>query len=454
MEIRINLAVRGTRCTAELEQQFPITTGSRGVFRVVLHADTSWDAMDKTVVFRAGQISRSQHIGIDGTSCLVPPEVLAERAPYLEIGVYGTAGEDVVRTTTWARLHGIVPGAVPTGDAMESPDLYAQLLAQLNATVKTVNGHAPDEHGNVIVEGGGGGAGTPGGYYTPTVTQPDENTMRVSYAASQDGMADVPDVDVTLPKAKTAYAYAVEGGYTGTEAEFAEKLAEEMPTTLPNPNALTFTGAVTGSYDGSAPLEVAIPSGGGASGDYIPIPASAEVGQTIVVKAVDENGKPTEWEAADVGGWELITDITLTEDGGGATGIGVTRNDKGEDFEYRQCMVCLSGTVIDGWPSGASQYIYLYENNDATGSSASALLSRLSPGAGGTEYKTIVEMSIFGNLVRLIACGGAADTSSLIIRNNTSIDTFRSIRLSCYGNSQWVVTPFAAGGRVVIYGRK
>ena len=30
--------------------------------------------------------------------------------------------------------------------------------------------------------------------------------------------------------------------------------------TLPNPNALTFTGAVTGSYDGSAPLSVNIPS--------------------------------------------------------------------------------------------------------------------------------------------------------------------------------------------------
>lgn len=28
-------------------------------------------------------------------------------------------------------------------------------------------------------------------------------------------------------------------------------------------------------------------------------PASASVGQTIVVKAVDENGKPTEWEATD-----------------------------------------------------------------------------------------------------------------------------------------------------------
>lgn len=39
-----------------------------------------------------------------------------------------------------------------------------------------------------------------------------------------------------------------------------------IPEALPNPNALTFTGAVTGSYDGSAPLSVEIPSGGGGSG--------------------------------------------------------------------------------------------------------------------------------------------------------------------------------------------
>lgn len=42
-----------------------------------------------------------------------------------------------------------------------------------------------------------------------------------------------------------------------------------IPTALPNPNALTFTGAVTGSYDGSAPLEVAIPSGGGSSDSVV-----------------------------------------------------------------------------------------------------------------------------------------------------------------------------------------
>ena len=69
-----------------------------------------------------------------------------------------------------------------------------------------------------------------------------------------------------------------------------------VPDKLPNPNALTFTGAVSGSYDGSAPLEVAIPSGGGG----LTVTNTAAVGQTIKVSAVDENGQPTEWEAVDM----------------------------------------------------------------------------------------------------------------------------------------------------------
>ena len=78
------------------------------------------------------------------------------------------------------------------------------------------------------------------------------------------------DTGATGADGKSAYSYAVDGGYTGTEAEFAAKLAAEK---LPNPYSLTFTGAVTGSYDGSEPLTVEIPSGGsggeGATSNYV-----------------------------------------------------------------------------------------------------------------------------------------------------------------------------------------
>lgn len=47
-----------------------------------------------------------------------------------------------------------------------------------------------------------------------------------------------------------------------------EKLADGViPTKLPNPQKLTFTGAVTGEYDGSQAVSIDIPAGGGGGGE-------------------------------------------------------------------------------------------------------------------------------------------------------------------------------------------
>ena len=58
-----------------------------------------------------------------------------------------------------------------------------------------------------------------------------------------------------------------------------------IPDKLPNPKALTFTGAVTGSYDGSAPLTVEIPSGGG-SGDIIDVLMDATIEEAVAAVTV------------------------------------------------------------------------------------------------------------------------------------------------------------------------
>ena len=56
-----------------------------------------------------------------------------------------------------------------------------------------------------------------------------------------------------------------------------------VPTTLPNPNKLILTGAVTAEYDGSAEVSVEIPDGGGgASGERI-----AEIEVTEEVSVID-----------------------------------------------------------------------------------------------------------------------------------------------------------------------
>ena len=220
--------------------------------------------------------------------------------------------------------------------------------------------------GEIYYSGTSGGAD--GGYYAPAV----DDDGNLTWTASKSGMPAVSSANIKGPKGdtgatgpqgpqgevgadgqpgtdgKSAYQYAVEGGYTGTEAEFAAKLAQEqltgttndltptqvyeavsagipvkvqyidstyglfsftsfnvaeslnvivsqtivyyngvyilaelsggksdntwgfstttlaqkadIPAALPNPKALTFAGAVTGSYDGSTAKTVNIPS--------------------------------------------------------------------------------------------------------------------------------------------------------------------------------------------------
>lgn len=93
-------------------------------------------------------------------------------------------------------------------------------------------------------------------------------------------------------------------GYTLTEAdktEIAGKVVadgteftlSDFPTALKNPNALTFTGAVTGTYDGSKALTVNIPTGGSSgSGSGGALKAMSAVGGYIGIPAADlpENG--------------------------------------------------------------------------------------------------------------------------------------------------------------------
>ena len=64
--------------------------------------------------------------------------------------------------------------------------------------------------------------------------------------------------DIKGADGKSAYQFAQEAGYTGTETEFGAKLNQ---TTFANPFPLTFTGAASATYDGSSAVMVDLPSG-------------------------------------------------------------------------------------------------------------------------------------------------------------------------------------------------
>lgn len=121
-------------------------------------------------------------------------------------------------------------------------------------------------------------------------------------------------------QASVANILAANGSTISTHTQSIESLNEnkadkaEIPTSLPNPSALTFTGASTGSYDGSAPLTINIPAGG-TGGDN----------------------------------WELINSVTLDAN---ATEVRITRDSNGLPFDlekfYLEFRAVPNTSVITG----------------------------------------------------------------------------------------------------------
>lgn len=80
--------------------------------------------------------------------------------------------------------------------------------------------------------------------------------------------------------------------------------------------------------------------------EKITAPTSAEVGQIIKVKSVDDTGKPTEWEAADLpsgggGTWTKIHEETLAE--------AVSSYVYPLDNVKAAAIVVFPGASVDGW---------------------------------------------------------------------------------------------------------
>ena len=296
---------------------------TRGTVGKTMEAEFSaeWEGLAITATFEAGDEKRDKIY--TGEPIVIPHEVLSTAGVSVLLGFQGAMPDGtIVKRTEKEWLNNVSETLDPAGvqSSEPTPDWTAQVQNIATEAKQVADSVRSDAQAGKF----NGSAGDDGGWYTPAITQPDENTMRFAFTPSKEGMPAVPPKDITIPgggggsgeaggyyapavdadgnlswtaskadmpavdgtnikgpqgtkgdkgntgatgqagaDGKSAYAYAVEGGYTGTEAEFAAKLAAEK---FANPNALTFTGAVTGNYDGSAPLEVAIPSGEGGTG--------------------------------------------------------------------------------------------------------------------------------------------------------------------------------------------
>lgn len=106
-----------------------ITAGMIGAEIALEFDDPAWDKLQKTVVFNGNTI---KDVINPGMVVPIPPEVMADPAKALYVGVYGTDSENnEAIPTLWANLGEIHTAADPSGDETTNPSLpvYAQLLA-------------------------------------------------------------------------------------------------------------------------------------------------------------------------------------------------------------------------------------------------------------------------------------------------------------------------------------
>ena len=100
--------------------------------------------------------------------------------------------------------------------------------------------------------------------------------------------------------------------------------------------------------------------------EVIPTPTTANVGQTIVVKEIDESGKPTKWEAVNVGGgateekWELLQSKDITEEDGELAELIITFPEG-----YKEYVVTLSKTESTS-ANNTIVYPYVINNSGAS----------------------------------------------------------------------------------------
>lgn len=91
----------------------------------------------------------------------------------------------------------------------------------------------------------------------PPVVTADDIKSALGYTPADE--ADIPTIPTALKNPQSlTFTGAVTGSYDGSAAKTVN--IPTVPTALKNPNALTFAGAVTGSYDGSAAKTVNIPT--------------------------------------------------------------------------------------------------------------------------------------------------------------------------------------------------
>lgn len=267
----IKITVSSTRAVCS-ERPDPITTGMVGLRAEFIFSD-DWDGLQKTAVCAGSGVTKDVLVVQDEIT--VPHECLTDPASDLKIGLYGTNSTgNIVIPTVYAYCGRLFRGADPSGDT--STDYTLPIWAQIQAMIGDLSNLTTTARDNLVAaineaaKSGGGGGGTAadvrmqvaGGYIQystdggttwrnliamedligeegvgiqsveQTTTSTEDSGINVITVTKTDGATSTFEVrnGGKGGAGKSAYQYAQDGGYTGTEAEFSARMAAEIPS--------------------------------------------------------------------------------------------------------------------------------------------------------------------------------------------------------------------------------
>ena len=416
--------VRVSGCRCETVRLEPIPRGIVGAVVAVEYTDPAWDSLRKTVVFRG---AATKDVLDAGNEIVIPSEVVSKAGGSLYMGVYGVDAENhVAIPTIWTELGVIQGAATPSGDASTAPSLpvWAQiqamvgdlgtldteaksnLVAAINEALTKGGEIAPAEVQRIVEDylkanpPGTGADGKDG--ITPTIgkngnwylgstdtgkpSRGAAGTPGAAGASGKDGSPGADGKDGITPAIGENGNWYLGSSDTGKPSRGADGAVPDIQigtvTTLPAGSDAT---ASMGGTAENPLLNLGIPrgadgQGGGSGGTDISLGlTSATVGQTIKVKAVDTDGKPTAWEAAESGEkWEKIAEIIIPDNAEESNALTIDKDINGQPFSLLKARLCSKFPKYTGG-SAIPGFSFAMLNGRANGNPSPAVYTSLWP---------------------------------------------------------------------------
>lgn len=231
----------------------------------------------------------------------------------------------------------------------------------------------------------------------------------------------------------------------------ADAIREKGGTTAP----LSFPAGMAAAVRG-------IPSGGS---DISLGLTAATVGQTVKVKAIDTEGKPTAWEAVDAAGeetWEKIAEIVIPEGADESTVLTISKDSDGNPFSLVKARLCAKFPKYTG-ATTIPNFSFAMLNGKTTGEVTPLAYTTVWPKVSASHVAGVVyEIDVSGiqQIERAVRSGNGGwpdDTT----RDYTMYGSFYDTDTTWFADTLWAKPITSIGGigmliysgcRFVLYG--